>query len=98
MSFNYTPPPDEVIEGGYIATGVLYPALFGLPRVKQGALVGSLRSVAITFWVTSHAGGDLGGLSVMIETPMWAVIGAIAGALISFFSKSVRQFLLKSRI
>ena len=97
MSFNYTAPPAEVIRAGQIATGVLYAALVFVPNVKRGALIGSLGSAVITFWVTSHAKGDLGGLSVIIETPMWAVIGALAGATISFVSKSVRQYFSKNQ-
>lgn len=97
MSFNYTPPSAEVIKTGQIATGLLYASLVLVPNVKWGAITGALGSAGITFWVTSHAQGDMRGLSVIIETPIWAAIGALVGASVSFVSKSVLEYFRKHR-
>ena len=95
MSFNYTPPPDEVIRNGQIASYVLYASLVFVPNVKIGAAIGGLGSAIIAWKVASYAGGDMGGLSQIINPPIQFVVGALIGAFISFISKSIFQLFRK---
>jgi len=92
MSFNYTPPPAEVIRNGETASYALYAFLAFVPNVKLGALIGGIGSGIIAWKVASYAGGDLGGLSQLTNPPIHAVMGALIGAFISFVSKSVLKF------
>jgi hypothetical protein len=97
LSFNYTPPPDWVLKNGQTATIILFAFIIFMRNVKWGVFIGGLGSFIITFWETSFAKGDLGGLSHFIDPPIQAVIGAIIGAIISFMSKSIWKFFRKRR-
>lgn len=89
LSFNYTAPPAHVIKTGENLTLLLFALLLLVPKTRLGACIGAVGAAAITYWVTGHAGGDMGGLSQLIEPPIWAMIGAIIGAGISLLSKVV---------
>jgi hypothetical protein len=91
LSFNYTPPPAEVVKDGTIAAVALFAPLFLVPNIKVGALIGGLGLACIAAWVQSQAGGDMGSLSVITHPPVFGVIGAMVGALVSFLSKSAWQ-------
>lgn len=80
MSFNYTPPPPEVVQAGENATYALFIVLLLAPKARYGALLGGLGAATIEWWVTGHAGGDLGAVSQVIGTPFLGVIGAVVGA------------------
>ncbi|RYX86808.1 hypothetical protein EON83_01100 [bacterium] len=96
MSFNYTPPPEEISRNGQMAQYALYAAMLLIPKVRVGALIAGLGSAIIAYQVASHAKGDLGGLSALINPPVAAVFGALIGGLASFISKTVLRFLLKA--
>ena len=97
MSFNYTPPPEAVLAMGRDLTYAAYASALFVPHVKAGAILAGAASGAISFWVTSYAKGDMGGLSHLIEPPIQAAMGALVGAALSFVSKSVCQWLMKIR-
>jgi hypothetical protein len=95
LSFNYTPPPDEVVMHGNVAIAVLFASLIVVQNVRSGALIGGLGVASIIWWVQSHAGGDLGSLSTITHPPVYGAAGALIGAFISFISKFVWQALHK---
>jgi ABC-type Fe3+-siderophore transport system permease subunit len=95
LSFNYTPPPPEGVKDGNIAIAILFALLILVPNVKLGAFIGGLGVAIIVGLVQSHAGGDLGGLSVITHPPVYAAVGALCGAFISFISRSAWQALHK---
>jgi hypothetical protein len=96
LSFNYSPPPPEVIRNGQFANYVLFSLIFLVPNVKYGAWIGAIGSACIAWSVQSYAGGDIGNLSQVIDPPIHAVKGAILGGVISYISKAVYTRISKS--
>lgn len=97
FQFHYTPPPEEVVRNGQMATYALYTAMLAVPKVWLGALISGLGSAIITFQVVGHAKGEGAIFSMLLEPPTWAVIGAFVGGLASFIGRSVLRFYLKRR-
>jgi uncharacterized membrane protein len=91
LSFNYTPPPDEVISIGNVAIAVLMASLLLVRNVKLGALMGGLIAAGISCWVESHTGGDMAMIEMITRPPVYGVVGALVGAFISHVSKFIWQ-------
>ena len=88
-SFNYTDPSSEVyIVGIALGLAVLFPILFS-QRIFVGVITGVIFWSGISWLVFGSGRGDMVGFLQLFCSPVFGVVGGIAGAIAAFAGKKL---------